>query len=328
MSDFDMLLAAGGRPEYAAGASPGDQDAVTLWNFGITLPPAGRPVTAPLPTLYDTIPNIQGRWDGKTTINHNRAVRLVTGTDLKAQYQRRGTCGGRAGTRGLDLLQCIMIASGKRAKFKPTSHAWLYYRARREWNMLGGGDGVAGGSIPEVMEKYGVLSREECGDTDFDSPRTDDLAVAWGAGQISRSDEEKYTALAKDNVVTARLRVRSAQELADGIAAGGVGVGSDMQGFTMTRDSEGVCAPSGVWSHYHDREGVALLPSGRKVFAYGQSWGANCPNGPKLLDFPDNVFGVPWDVQDYCCKSGQWDILFVFNLFEIENDKIDMSWMF
>lgn len=328
MSDHDLLLRAGGVAEYAVGAAEGERDAVLSWNFGLAPLPSESQSVPAAPSLYGTVPNIAGRWDGRTTVNHNRAVRQVLGRDLTAQYQRAGTCGGRAGSRGLDILQCIQIAAGKAAKFRPASHAWLYFLARREWNMLGKGDGVASGSIPDAMAKYGALQREECGDTDQDSPQTDRLAQLWGAGRIDRADLERYLGLANDNLVTARLRVNSAQELADGLAAGGVGVISDAQGYTMTRDSEGVCHPSGTWYHYHTREGVLVLPSGRRVFAYGQSWGKNTPKGPPLPDFPDNCFGVDWEVQDHCCRTGKCDILFAFDLWDIEKDKLRLDWIF
>lgn len=328
ITEYNTLLAAGGEPLHIAGSMPGDPDSVLSWNFGV-VPPTPKTIMATgAATLYEVFPKIKGKWDGKTTVNHHDAVRKVLGKNLPAQYQRRGTCGGRGGSRGAEILQCVLIATGKRAHFKPVSHAWLYYLARREYDMLGGGDGVAGGSIPPMLEKYGALNREECGDTDYNSPNTDDIAVSWGGGSLDRTTAAKYIQEASDNVVTARLRVKSAQELADGIAAGGVGIGSDSQGYTMTRDSEGVCGPSGSWSHYHARSGIRLMPSSRKVFQYDQSWGDTLPSGPLLAGCPGNVFGVEWSVQDSCCRNGEWDVVFGFDLWDIENDKIDLDWIF
>ena len=237
-------------------------------------------------------------------------------------------CGGRAGSRGAEILQCLMIGSGKRAKWKAVSHAWLYYLARKKYGMLGRGDGVAGGSIPEVMAESGLLHRAEAGDPEQAGARSDDVAGRWGAGRLSSSEAQAFLKLSSDNLVTARVRVRTAQELADGIASGGVGVGSDSQGYTMERDSDGFCSPRGTWYHYHVRSGVGLLgPRKRKGFAYDQSWGDTTPGGPPLEGWPGNCFGVDWDVQDECCRRGEWDVLFAFDLWDLEQGNVDLSWL-
>lgn len=328
MSDAFDFASVGGIPFVQTGCDPGDP-ANIAWNFGVLLPTdASRADAAARPYLYDRFPNLRGAWDGKAQVNHHEAVRKVLGSDLRAQMQPRGTCGGRAGSRGLELLQCVLMASGKRAKFHYVSHAWLYYLARKKYGMLRGGDGVAGGSIPEVMGEGGCLNREESGDANPYGPGSDDLAVAWGGGRLSAADAEKFSRLAADNLVTAKVRVRSAQELADGIAAGGVGVGSDNQGFTMTRDADGFCRPSGSWSHYQVRSGVRVTPGGRKGFDYNQSWGDNVPDGPLLPGCPNNCFGVEWDVQDRLCKNDEWDVLFGFDLWDLEQGGIDLPWVF
>lgn len=229
-------------------------------------------------------------------------------------------CGGRAGSRCLDLLQLIAKAAGKRVKFHYASHAWLYYLARREYGMLGRGDGVPGGSIQVILRKYGPVTREEANDLQFAGSEADRLAVAWGAGRIDQATARRLTDLASDNVVTAQVEVKSAQELADGIAAGGVGLCDDDQAYSMTRDSEGVCrAVASKWYHYHVRSGVRTLRSGRKVFQYDQSWGERTPDGPLLDGCPGNVFGVDWDVQDRLCRTGNVSVLFSFPVFELES---------
>ncbi len=236
-------------------------------------------------------------------------------------------CGGHAGSRGPEILQHVLVASGKRAKVKSVSHAWPYFLARREYGMLGGGDGVAGGSIPPMLKKYGVLNREEANDPYQDGGSVDAVADSWGAGRLSGTKLEALLKEAADNLVTEVVQVRSAQELADGLAAGGVGVGSDMQGYTMERDSEGFCRPSGTWAHYHVRSGVFVNSRGRKGFAYDQSWGA-IPSGPLLPGYPENVFGVDWDVQDRLCRTGEWHVIFGFDLWDLEQGNVDLDWVF
>ena len=315
----------GGVQGHLMGHDPSDPAAVT-WNFGI-LPKTEQVMQDSGRTLYETFPNLQGRWDGSSTVSHHQAVKRVLGKFLEPHSQVAGLCGGHAASRGLELLQCILIASGKQAKFKRVSHAWPYFLARREYGMLGGGDGVPDGSIPPVLAKYGALHREESGDLYWDGAAADKVGVSWGSGRLSRGEVAALEALAADNIVTAMVKVSSAQELADGLASGGIGICSDSRGYEMTRDSEGICSPRGTWYHYHVRSGVRRTPYGRKVFEYNQSWG-NQPTGPLLDGCPANVFGVDWEVDDQNCRNGSFHVLFGFGLWELESGNFDIEWLF
>lgn len=305
------------------------------YNFGVTKIGQAEAVNRirSVPTLYQRFPKIQGKWDGKTTINHHQAARKVLGSDLPAHDQPRGTCGGRAGSRGLELLQCVLIAQGKRAKFKYVSHALIYWLARKKYHMDNGSpsnernDGVAGGSVPEVLLEFGCVNRDESGDSKFAGTGSDDLAVQWGCGRIDQAKAKEMLTLASDNLITSKVRASSAAECADGLAAGGVIIQSDSQGYSMVRDQMGVCKPQGTWYHYHVRSGVRVLPDGRKIFQYDQSWGDTTPSGPLLEGCPGNVFGIDWDVQDRLCRSGEVDIVFGFDLWDLENGSYDLTYL-
>jgi hypothetical protein len=227
----------------------------------------------------------------------------------------------------LEYLQCILIASGKRANFKYVSHAWPYFLARREFNMLGGGDGVADGSIPPVLAKYGAIHRDECPDKSMAGPGSDDLAAKWGGGSLRGDELKQYEKLASDNIATITAKIRSAAELADGIAAGGVASCSDDQGYSMTRDRNGFCKAQGTWYHYHVRNGVRVAENGQRGFQYVQSWGDTTPSGDPVPGCPGNVFLVDWDVQDRLCESGSVHIAFGFDLWDLENDNINIDWL-
>lgn len=312
----------------AAGGVPVVQGNEIAWNFGL-LPATPQVMqAAEVPGLHERFPALAGKWDGKSTVCHHEAVRKVLGSDLKAHNQPTGTCGGRAGSRSLEILQCVLIAAGKRATFHPVSHAWPYYLARREFNMLGSGDGVASGAVPPVLAKYGALHREEAGDALQAGPRSDDIAGKWGAGQLPREEATRLEALAHDNLVTAMVRAKSAQELADGLASGGVVCQSDSQGYTMRRDAEGFCRPEGTWYHYQVRSGVVVTPRGRKGFAYDQSWGDTVPEGPLLPGWPGNCFGIDWNVQDQLCRNGEVHLLFGMDLWDLESGNVDVPWIF
>jgi hypothetical protein len=307
------------------------------WNFGVKPPPARvQMLIQRKPTLYARFPKMKGAWDGTTTINHYLAAQKVLGAQAEdlIQYQPRGTCGGRAGSGGADLLQCILIAGGRRAKFHRVSHAFLYWQARKKYGMAQGNpgdennDGVASGAIPEVMASIGLDHREETGDTNWYGQGSDDLATQWGCGKIAASLADKLTEYAKDNVVSEWAPVKSAQELADGIAAGGIGIGSDSQGFTMTRDKDGFCRPQGTWQHYQTRMSVGVY-NGRQGFGYWQSWGKEgAPGGPPLPGHPGNCFGVDFATQDKIIKSGDWAVIFGYPLWELDKGPVDIPWTF
>ena len=310
-----LYVRAGGDPN-----DPNDQ----LWNFGVMGRAGldGPIITGSEPFLYDVAPHIQGMWDGKSSICVHDAARKVLGAPLGAQYQVRGTCGGRTGKRALEHLQCVLIAAGRRAQFRKVSHAWLYAMARREYGMLGGGDGVPDGSIPPIMAKYGNLHIDEAGDLNDYGDGSDDLAVLWGG---RNGPPRAMFELAEDNKVAANLvRVRSIQELMDGYAAGGVGLVSSMRGFSMTRDSRGICAARGTWAHYMTGSG-GWWDGGRIWPTIDQSWGRNTPDGPMIEGgrWPDYSFAADKDVvQRDMISSGSFHLIFGFELWS-EKDVIN-----
>jgi hypothetical protein len=297
------------------------------WNFGVVGKPGlmyGAPVPSTAPFLYDVAPHLMGRWDGKTTICPHDAARKVLGKDMPAQMQPRGTCGGRAAKMGLQLLQTLLIANGRRAKYHPVSHAFPYAVAREEGGILGPEDGVLDGSIPPVMAK-GNVTMAEAGETGDYGAGSDDLAAKWGRTGAPAA----VKALAADNPIGADFaRVRTFQEYADGCAAGGIGVVSDDDGYTMTRDKDGVCKRvREPWYHYHLFDGLAVLPSGRVVVPYDQSWGANVPAGPKLMDgrWPDYCFGVDRADAEETLRNNTVHLIFGFQLWD-ESAVPDVSW--
>lgn len=333
MSDA-LLKSVGGRKQVLMGSDPNDPTNVT-WNFGVApKTEAVRTMLEKKTSFYERFPKLVGKWDGKTTVNHWDSINKVLGdkaTDL-IQMQPRGTCGGRAGSFTMDALQCILIAAGKNAKFHRVSHAAVYYVARKLYNMLSGSwtddnnDGVASGSVPKALEQMGIVQREEDTDANWYGNGSDDLACKLGCGLLP----DIASTIIKDGadtLLTSWQPVKSAQELADGIAAGGIGLGSDGQGFTMNRDKDGFCRAMGTWQHYQVRTSVGVF-NGRKGFGYNQSWGKETPTGPLLVGHPGNCFGVDFDVQDRIIKSGDWSVAFAFPLWDLEDDKVNVNWKF
>lgn len=325
MSDEFDFRSVGGVLFVRAGGDPDNPDD-QLWNFGVMGRPGidGPCISDNAPALYDVAPHVQGRWDGKTTICCHDAAMKVLGKHLPAQQQPRGSCGGRTGKRALEHLQCILMAAGRQAKFHKVSHAWPYALARREYGMLGSGDGVPDGSIPVVLQKYGALHIEESGDTNDYGAGSDDLAVKWGG---KNGPPKEMFQLAADNKVEATVvKVRSFQELADGYASGGVGLVSSMRGFTMARDAKGRCSAKGSWAHYMTGSGVMVI-DGRSYGAIDQSWGTNVPSGPRIEDgrWSDYSFAADWEtIEQDMIKQGSFHLIFGFALWD-ESAIIDWS---
>jgi hypothetical protein len=338
-AEHALLKSFGGsleRSRIAGGLS--DETPGEAWNFGVK--PKTKMVAesiAAKPSLWDRFPALKGKWDRKSTINHWDAIRKAAGTqgfnpeDL-IQLQPRGTCGGRAGSFCIDAVQCIMIAAGARAKFHRASHAGVYYLARKLFNEIGGNwkdennDGVASGSVPDALAKFGVVTREEDNDSSWYGEGSDDLACQLAAG-MHPDVAANILKLASDNVITEWAPVYSFEEMADGIAAGGVAVGSDSQGFTMQRNAQGFCRPQGRWDHYQVRISVGVW-GGIAGCGYNQSWGKTTPAGPLLPGHPGNCFGVEGSVQDRIIKSGDWAVVFGFPLWDLENNKVNVDWSF
>lgn len=337
-----VLLACGGRPITHNGKVSARPEETVTYNFGVRDPQTVegfriRTALDTTPTLHERYPKMKGAWDGTGIINHCDAALKVLGSaaevDKLIQYQPRGTCGGRAGSAAGDFVQLIQIALGKRAKFHRVSHAAVYYAARKLYSDVGGNwqddnnDGVVSGSVPVALQKVaGYVQRDEDDDQNYYGDGSDDLACQLAAG-MRQDVAAKILSAGSDNIITEQIKVSSAQELADGIAAGGIGIGSDMQGFTMSRDRYGRCLPSGTWSHYQIRVSVGKFDFG-PGFGYWQSWGKTTPSGNLLKGHPGNCFGVDFATQDRIIKSGNWSVIFGMPLWDLEEAPKTLPWIY
>jgi hypothetical protein len=339
MDEHEIFRQVGGRPMLPVGAKFADfAPADVPWNFGLLpqTPPVLDMIRA-TPSLAQRFPRLVGSWDGKTEINLLDSVRKIGVDPISlVQYQPRGTCGGRAGSLGLDLIQASVIASGrsdKKTKFRRASHAAVYYFARQKYGMDRGGnnennDGVAGGAVPEILADplFGVVFRDEIGDTNYYGEGSDDLACTIGGGQISADMKKKIHELGSDNTIV-KVRCKSAQDVADVLFNRGVIVQSDSQGYTMQRDKDGFCRPSGTWAHYQVRGGI-IIRNGRKGFVYYQSWNRDTPSGDVIPGYTGNCFGVDWDVEDKLCRTGEVDGLLDLALWDYDKGPIELNWLF
>jgi hypothetical protein len=88
---------------------------------------------------------------------------------------------------------------------------------------------------------------------------------------------------------------------------------SGSQGFTETRDADGMCYPYGTWNHCMELVGWFLNRSGNLCSVIRQSWReSDSPNGPNVIttksgrkvELPPGCFGAPGSAIDQNIRNG------------------------
>lgn len=295
---------------------------MTEVNFGwIDDPQKAEAAFADLPRrqryFATAAPGLAGAWDGTTNISLWEVYKKFKGQELPAQRQTRGTCVSRAYSLGCNLVQAINIFTERKPfEWKPVAHAPIYGGSRQLAGILGSGDGSIGAYAAKWVKTKGLVHQGECPCNDYNS---DKVAVQYG----SRGVPAEVAALGADNLVAETALIESFDQAADLIVNGGAVAVCSNQGFTMTRDAQGFCKPSGSWAHAM-LFGAVLNINGRKGLGLGQSWGKNTPNGPLLPLCPDYVFGVDASVCDRMFRSKE-----SFGLYAIQGWKSNnLSWLF
>jgi hypothetical protein len=216
-------------------------------------------------------------------------ARKVIGSDLPKGPQGIGDCVSWGWGNARNLLSCVEIAlKGEAEKYVECATESIYALSRVE---VGGElgsyeDGSVGAWAAKAVSTYGTLGRDVVGP--YDPKR----AKEWGAKGLSPDLETK----AKDHLIKTVTLVRSAEEAARMIDSGYPVPVCSNQGFSMTRDQQGFCRPSGSWAHCMCF--IAVRRGGRPGLCCLQSWGVNTPTGPLDLEQPDNSFWVDFDVAD------------------------------
>jgi hypothetical protein len=256
--------------------------------------------TLPQPLFADAAPHLLAADDDRDVFLWDAAKR-VTGGHLSAHDQDGvGCCVGEGFSSAVEYLQCVEIALGGEAEeFRPISSESIYALSRVE---VGGGrvsgDGSVGAWAAEAVRRYGVLPRAVLGAhdlTQFDPRR----ARQWGARGLP---DELEPAARRHPVRTVSL-VRSFGEARAAIANGYPVAVCSGQGFTLTRDRDGFCAPRGRWMHC-----MTFIAAGggrRPGLCCLQSWGPDVPGGPVGVgDHPRCAFWVDAEVADRMLGMG------------------------
>ncbi len=234
--------------------------------------------TLPHPVFAKAAPRLSGSGDGKTTLLY-KAFKDVNGSYIPYVAQAIGDCVSFGHGHGIDLLECVQIAIGKKnEELKQTATEAVYGMARVD---IGGGgmwgDGAVGAWAAKAISTIGTVSRDVVG------PYSGSRAKQWGRSGVPADVKAK----AGDHKVKTVSLVTTYSELEDALANGYPVTVCSNQGFTMTRDKQGFCSARGSWGHCMLLVGTRTDRPGACVF---QSWGENVPSGPLDLDQPNNSF--------------------------------------
>lgn len=248
----------------------------------------------PMPLFGAAAPHLFGLAMPKTTLLY-KAFKEVIGSYPAYVAQKIGDCVSMGFGHGVDLLQCVEIAMGGEAEaFEYTSTEAVYGMARVDigGGRLGNGDGAVGAWAAKAVSTIGTVSRKVAGEY------SGERAKSWGRSGVPADIKSQAGA---HKVKTVSL-VASWEEAKVAIANGyPVTICSD-QGFTMNRDANGFCRPSGSWNH------CMLLCGFREDEHPGgfifQSWGPDTPSGPLSLDQPGNTFCAETSVVDRMIRQG------------------------
>ncbi len=236
----------------------------------------------PKPLFGDAASQLAGTWDGKSVKLWDACIK-VTGANLPADKQTIGDCVSHGHARGIDYLQCVQIAIGKlnneyiEGKHSCYSEA-IYGMMRKRANQLSMQDGAAGAWAVASLTADGCPVRN--GRT-YDGQK----AKQWGA----RGTPEDISNEGKSEILKQFLQVQQVNEAADLLSNGYPITICSSQGFSMTRDSQGIARAQGSWNHCMLCIGLLMI-SGKRYFTILQSWGQNTPSGPTIENMPDNSF--------------------------------------
>jgi hypothetical protein len=204
------------------------------------------------------------------------AHRKVTGSLPPAKNQGGvGSCVSFGTNTAVERTSATSIVAGANAEFKFICEEVTYGGSRVE---IGRGqirgDGSVGAWAAKFIHDWGVVSREPHGAVDL-SRYSEARCRDYGSKGVPAAIE----ALAREHPVQTYTQVGTWGDAKKALASGyGIAVCSDV-GFTMARDSRGVCRAQGSWGHCMCLDGYHVDSSGE----YGHienSWGPNAHTGP------------------------------------------------
>lgn len=211
-----------------------------------------------------------------------------------------GSCVSWGTRNGATLTMLAQIVAGTGEEFADVAQEPIYALSRVEIGKrrLGRGDGSVGAWAAEALKTFGVIKRGVYGSIDL-TKYSEARCKYWGWSGLP----DELEPIAKQRPIKAYSKVSSVEECQRALAQGyGINVCSN-QGFRLSRDSDGFCAPRGTWAHSMSIIGYQL--GNRPGFFILNSWGADAYSGPMGLgDGPGGGFWAEASIVERMLKYG------------------------
>ena len=293
-------------------------------------PAATEAFVASLPTVYnDQIEQLIAEDDGEDRFLYRALTQAILESDVEALrgkwlvkrdgkwvlHSRNqgpvGSCVGVAQARVMDLTAAIEIILKKDMESLPAlfSGEGLYGLGREIGNMLGPGDGLYGSAIAKACREWGTLHELVYDDVDL---RNYSASRCRDYGR--RGVPDRLKPIAKEHRSLHTASVKSAEEVWSLVGQGYVINQCSNLGWQSRRDSEGVAARRGSWSHSMCLGGARRTTSkGDRVVLIMNSWGDNWLDGPYHEDQPYGSFYAHLKDIDRAIRQGD---SFTFSSYE------------
>jgi hypothetical protein len=262
---------------------------------GVVLDAPSRPaVTATIPALRFAAPQLYGSpLTGGDMLLYKAWVDVLKAfPDYPAQ--KIGDCTSFGSGHTLDLLTCVLIATKSQPMgYLETCTEAIYGMGREIGNMLGGGDGCYGSAVTKALVEMGAVPRKFVGEY------SGERAKKWGSSGAPanvKTEAAKYK-------LGASAAVTSLADADAALDSGRPFIICSNQGFTMTRDSTGMCHPEGSWAHCMSCSGRRIR-DGKTHYCIDQSWGSKTPSGPLADGQPPFSFWIDGSVLERMLGAG------------------------
>lgn len=231
-------------------------------------------------------------------------AKQATGDVLPTRNQGQvGSCVSFGCCSAIEHVMCVEIAQGQNEEFQPLIQEIVYGGSRVEIGngSLGRGDGSIGAWAAKFVNTYGILNRGVFLDGKYDLTNySQSLCRQWGASGVPNDLEP----LVKQHPVKSTTKISDWNSCKKALAQGYALSIASNQGFTTSRDKNGICRPSGTWNHQMAVIGYTTIESQEYGFILN-SWGnymGSSNRGPG--DAPVGGFYAHSSVIDRMLKQG------------------------
>ena len=204
-----------------------------------------------------------------------------------SERQTDSDCVSQATRNAVDITRAVEIdINGEMEGFIARGATEAIYQARGHY----GRGMTCSGAARYVSQRGGILLRKDYGDIDLSKYNS-------STGSRHRIPNSIFIKEAKEHPVKTASLVTSTGEARDALANGYAMAVCSGQGFSSTRDENGVSRPKGSWAHAMTIIGCDDTHEiyNETLFLLANSWG-HWNSGPKRHNQPDGSFWIREEV--------------------------------